>query len=128
MSHDDHHEEESHGDGGPVGGNPLLRSAGALLVRPGLHYQAPGGAGLRAFSPSLGGRWALAVNGEVSRSLLHRQGGIVRDVALEGCGIGRQRLSREQLLVAGSTLGLPRRPVWGNSVDGAARRADDVKA
>jgi hypothetical protein len=61
--------------------NPFVRSAGALLVRPGFYYQSPGGAGLRAFQPSLGGRWALAMNGEISRSVLHRSRGIVRDVA-----------------------------------------------
>ena len=64
--------------------NPLLRSAGALLVRPGLHYQAPGDAGLRAFRPSLGGRWAVALNAAISHSLMHREQGVVRDVALEG--------------------------------------------
>ena len=64
--------------------NPLLRSVGALFVRPGFHYQAPGDAGLRAFNPSLGGRWALALNAEVTRSLIHRDAGLVRSVALEG--------------------------------------------
>jgi hypothetical protein len=64
--------------------NPLLRSAGALLVRPGLHYQAPGDAGLRAFRSSLGGRWAVALNAEIARSLIHREQGVVRDVMFEG--------------------------------------------
>jgi hypothetical protein len=64
--------------------NPLLRSAGALFVRPGLNYQAPGDAGLRAFRPSLGGRWAVALNAEITRSLLHREQGVVRDVMFEG--------------------------------------------
>jgi hypothetical protein len=69
--------------------NPLLRSAGALLVRPGFHYQAPGDAGLRAFQSTLGGRWALAVNAEVTHPLVHRERGVVRDVALEGfCDVG----------------------------------------
>src|SRR5260370_12354516 len=31
--------------------NPLLRSAGALFVRPGFHYHASGGPNLRAFAP-----------------------------------------------------------------------------
>jgi len=31
--------------------NPLLRSRGALFVRPDFHYQAPGDANLRAFRP-----------------------------------------------------------------------------
>jgi hypothetical protein len=62
--------------------NPFVRSAGALFVRPGFYYQTPGDAGLRAFRPSLGGRWAVAVNAEITRSLLHRERGVVRDVAL----------------------------------------------
>src|SRR5206468_6818662 len=49
--------------------NPLLRSAGALLVRPDFHYHAPGGANLRAFNPNLGGRWAVAANFETTRRL-----------------------------------------------------------
>ena len=64
--------------------NPLLRSAGALFVRPGFNYQAPGDAGLRAFRPSLGGRWAVSLNAELARSILRRDRGIVRDVAVEG--------------------------------------------
>ena len=64
--------------------NPLLRSAGALLVRPGLNYHAPGDAGLRAFRSSLGGRWALALNAEITHSLVRGERGVVRDVALEG--------------------------------------------
>jgi len=43
-------------------------------------------------------------------------------VALDGYGIGRDRLPREQLVLAGSTLGLPRRPVFGDPVDGAAMK------
>jgi Peptidase family M1 domain len=64
--------------------NPLLRSAGALLVRPGFHYQEPGNANLRAFRADLGGRWAVALNGELTRSLFRRDRGAVREVALEG--------------------------------------------
>src|SRR3989442_539496 len=40
--------------------NPLLRSRGALLVRPDFHYHAPGGANLRGFRSDLGGAWARA--------------------------------------------------------------------
>jgi Peptidase family M1 domain len=57
--------------------NPLLRSRGALFVRPDFHYHAPGGANLRAFRPDLGGRWAVGVNIEGTKALR-------RDVALEG--------------------------------------------
>ena len=63
--------------------NPLLRSAGALFVRPGFHYQAPGDANLRAFRPDLGGRWALAASVELTRSLFHRERGVVRDLGVE---------------------------------------------
>ena len=66
--------------------NPFLRSRGALFVRPDFHYQAPGGANLRAFRSDLGGRWALALNTEVARPVLRRAQGILREVALEGFG------------------------------------------
>lgn len=71
-------------------GNPLLRSRGALLARPGFHYHAPGGANLRGFRGDLGGRWAAAVNVELTRSVLRRPpgGGILRDVALEAFADG----------------------------------------
>jgi hypothetical protein len=76
----------------PVGGadpyqtftNPLLRSTGALFVRPDFHYQAPGGANLRGFSNLAAGRWAMALNVEGTKSLLRRRAGLVRDVSLEG--------------------------------------------
>ncbi len=57
--------------------NPLLRSRGALFVRPDFHYHAPGNANLRAFPSDLGGRWAVGANIEGTKALL-------RDVALEG--------------------------------------------
>src|SRR5438034_7511182 len=38
--------------------NPLLRSAGALFVRPDFYYHAPGNGNLRGFRNDLGGRWA----------------------------------------------------------------------
>ena len=78
----------------PIGGadpyetftNPLLRSRGALFVRPDFHYHAPGNANLRGFRSGLGGRWALAANVEVTRSVWggRRNGGILRDVAFMG--------------------------------------------
>jgi hypothetical protein len=58
--------------------NPLLRSRGALLVRPDFHYHAPGDANLRAFGPALGGRWAVAANFEDTREL-----GLPEHAALE---------------------------------------------
>ena len=66
--------------------NPLLRSRGALFVRPDFHYQAPGDANLRGFAPELGGRWALSANLELSRRLLSRRQGAVRSIALEAFG------------------------------------------
>jgi hypothetical protein len=56
--------------------NPLLRSRGALLVRPDFHYHAPGDVNLRAFRADLGGRWAMGVNLEGTKALY-------RGVALE---------------------------------------------
>ena len=64
--------------------NPLLRSAGALFVRPDFQYQEPGDANLRGFNPTLGGRWAASLNVELTRSVITRKRGFVRDVALEG--------------------------------------------
>ncbi|HEY3220652.1 MAG TPA: M1 family metallopeptidase [Gemmatimonadales bacterium] len=65
--------------------NPLLRSRGALFVRPDFHYQAPGDANLRGFSPNLGGRWAIALNLEATQTLLRRarNDGLFNDVAVE---------------------------------------------
>jgi hypothetical protein len=63
--------------------NPLLRSRGALFVRPDFHYHAPGGANLRGFAPAAGGRWAVSANLELTRTLLTRRRGFVRDVAGE---------------------------------------------
>ncbi len=64
--------------------NPFLRSRGALLVRPDFHYHAPGGANLRAFRNDLGGRWAVGVNLELTRRVLRRETGLLREAALEG--------------------------------------------
>ncbi len=64
--------------------DPLLRSRGALFVRPDFHYHAPGNADLRGFRSDLGGRWALAANLEVTRAVWRGDQGILRAVALEG--------------------------------------------
>jgi peptidase M1-like protein len=63
--------------------DPLLRSRGALFVRPDFHYHAPGNAGLRGFGAGLGGRWALAANVEMTRSVWRRDRGLLRAAALE---------------------------------------------
>jgi hypothetical protein len=65
--------------------NPLLRSRGALFVRPDFHYHAPGDANLRAFRPDLGGRWAIALNLEGTKTVYRRRSGrgLLADAALE---------------------------------------------
>ena len=68
--------------------SPMLRSRGALFVRPDFFYQAPGDANLRGFAPELGGRWALAANVEVSRALFTTRRGPLRGVALHLFGDG----------------------------------------
>jgi hypothetical protein len=52
--------------------NPFLRSRGAPLAGGDVHYQAPGGAGLRALRAGLAGQWIAAANVEVERTLLRR--------------------------------------------------------
>jgi Peptidase family M1 domain len=64
--------------------DPLLRSRGALFVRPGFYYHAPGNGNLRGYRSDLGGRWALTATGELTRSVWHRDGGILRSVELTG--------------------------------------------
>jgi len=68
--------------------NPLLRSTGALFIRPDFHYQAPGGANLRGFTNTAAGRWAVALNVEARKFVLRRRTGFVRSVALEGFADG----------------------------------------
>lgn len=63
--------------------DPLLRSRGAWLVRPGFYYQAPGDGNLRGFSPALGGRWAVTTNVELTRSLVTRRSGFLRNTTFE---------------------------------------------
>ena len=68
--------------------NPLLRSEGALFVRPDFHYHAPGNGNLRGFRSDLGGRWALTANLELARSVWRRDRGILRDVSIMGFADG----------------------------------------
>jgi len=65
-------------------GDPFLRSQGALFLRPDFYYHAPGNANLRAFRRDLGGRWAVSVNGELTRSLGRRDHGFLREASLMG--------------------------------------------
>jgi hypothetical protein len=64
--------------------NPLLRSRGALFVRPDFHYHAPGDANLRAFSPAVGGRGAASMNLELAKQLFSRRTGLVRELSIMG--------------------------------------------
>src|SRR5439155_17327 len=64
--------------------DPLLRRRGALFLRPDFYYHAPGNANLRAFRRDLGGRWAVSVNGELTRSLGRRDHGFLREASLMG--------------------------------------------
>jgi len=64
--------------------DPFLRSRGSWFARPSFYYQAPGDGGLRGFSPALGGRWALTANLELTRDLVTRRRGFVRNAGLEG--------------------------------------------
>jgi hypothetical protein len=50
--------------------NPFLRSRGALLARPDVHYTAPGGAGLRGLDPSLAAKNVAAANLELALPLV----------------------------------------------------------
>jgi hypothetical protein len=63
--------------------NPLLRSLGALFLRPGFHYQTPGDGNFRAFRPDLGGRGVLAVNLEGTKAVFQRRNGLFTRVILE---------------------------------------------
>ena len=63
-------------------GNPFVRTGGAILVRPRFFYHSPGGANLRGFAPGLGGRWAAAVNLELTHSLYSNRRGVLRNASL----------------------------------------------
>ncbi len=52
--------------------NPFLRSRGALFARDGVHYQAPGGAGLRGYAAAASATWVVALNAEAGLRLLDR--------------------------------------------------------
>jgi hypothetical protein len=68
--------------------NPLVRSAGAVLVRPEVFYHTPGNGNLRGYDPSLAGRWAATATLELERRLLAARSGPVRGVWLTLFGDG----------------------------------------
>jgi hypothetical protein len=103
--------------------NPLLRSAGALFVRPGFHYHASGGPNFRGFAPDLGGRWAVAVNLDASQPLLRFTHGVLREVAVTGFADGgladtmaipSSPAGRGYTTLYDAGLGLATRHVWGD--------------
>lgn len=62
-------------------GNPFVRSAGALLTGD-VHFQTPGGAGVRGLERDVAVTQMAAVNAEIDRSVLRPSGKLVRDVRL----------------------------------------------
>ena len=93
--------------------DPLLRSRGALFVRPGFYYHAPGNGNLRGFRSDLGGRWAVTANLEVTRSVWRRDRGILRDVAFMGFVDGGLV---DTLAVAAQTPGRRYTPLYDGGV------------
>jgi len=52
--------------------NPFLRSRGALLAGSDMHYQMPGGGGLRGLAPGTSATRLLAINVDADRTVLSR--------------------------------------------------------
>jgi len=72
-------------------GNPFVRSAGALFVRPNVYYHSPGNGDLRGYAGNLGGRWIGAMTLEVAKPLFEaspRSRGPVRAFSLVAFGDG----------------------------------------
>jgi hypothetical protein len=68
--------------------NPFLRSRGAILVRNGFQYHAPGGANLRGLDPSAGARQAYGLGLELEGLLFERKGGLFNRATLALFGDG----------------------------------------
>lgn len=63
--------------------HPFLRSRGSLLAGSDVHYQIPGGGGMRGLAPGLTATRLLAVNGELERSVVtRRRARLFREVRL----------------------------------------------
>ena len=104
--------------------NPLLRSRGALFVRPGFFYQAPGDANLRGFAPELGGRWAVSGSVELARTVFTLRQGPVRGLALHLFGDGGLV---DTAAVAPATPGKTVTPLWDAGAGAVATlRAGDL--
>jgi hypothetical protein len=68
--------------------NPFLRSAGALFVRNGFQYHAPGGAGLRGLNSAVGASQAYGLTLELEGRLYQRDGGLFHRAAIAVFGDG----------------------------------------
>jgi hypothetical protein len=67
--------------------NPFLRSRGAPLAGTDVHYQTPGGGGVRGLAPGTTATRLLAVNAEVDRGVLSRsKAKLFREVRVAGFG------------------------------------------
>ena len=103
--------------------NPLLRSAGALFVRPGFHYHASGGPNFRGFAPELGGRWAVAMNVDASHPLRRFAHGVLREIAITGfadagladtLALASSPPGKSYTTLYDAGVGLATRHVWGD--------------
>ena len=69
--------------------NPLLRSAGSLLARDGVDYQAPGGGDLRGFAPAAAASWLVGAGAQADWRVFDRaRGGLFRTIAVEAFAEG----------------------------------------
>jgi len=89
--------------------NPFLRSGGSLLSRGDVHYQAPGGGGLRGFSPAAAASWLAGVGAEAAWRLAERPARtLFRTVSLaafaEGAVLDRRAIGRDAAGDAGIGL------------------------
>jgi hypothetical protein len=67
--------------------NPFLRSRGALLAGTDVHYQTPGGGGVRGLAAGTTSTRLLAVNAEVDRGVFRRSTtGLFNEVRVAGFG------------------------------------------
>jgi len=86
--------------------DPLLRSAGSLLSRDGVNYQAPGGGDLRGLAPAAAASWLVGVGVETGWRLYERpQGVLFRSAAVaafaDGAWLDRAAIGRDGAADAG---------------------------
>ncbi|MFI5210490.1 MAG: hypothetical protein ACHQ2E_08600, partial [Gemmatimonadales bacterium] len=68
--------------------NPFLRSRGAILVRDGVNYTDPGGAGVRGLAPATSGGQGYGASAELEWDLVRREGGLGHRISLAVFGDG----------------------------------------